>query len=49
MRPTIPDAVTIASFAKLRGEVGIEAARIETSFDGVRLSPKAFLDTTINL
>jgi hypothetical protein len=45
----MPDAVIIASFDKLRGAVGMEAARIETSFDGVRLSPKAFLDTTINL
>jgi hypothetical protein len=48
MRPTMPEAVTVASFYKLRGAAGADAARIETSFDAVRLSPKAFLDTTVN-
>ena len=35
MRPTMPEAVTVALFAKARGAVGKEAAIIETSFDRV--------------
>jgi hypothetical protein len=49
VRPTMPDAVTVASLAKARGAVGTEAAMIETSFEKFVLSPKAFIDFVTNL
>ncbi len=48
VRPTMPEAVTAKLFAKVRGAVGTEAARIETKFETV-LSPKALTDVVTNL
>jgi len=53
VRPTVPEAVTSALFAKVRGAVGFSAAVccavIETSFVKLVLYPTAFLDSTLNL
>jgi hypothetical protein len=49
VRPTVPDAVTAALLANVRGAVGREAALIETSLEKLVLYPNAFLDSTLNL